>query len=59
MRVNVALADELEDRGESPAGHAAEVLLDRGWGKTPQRIGGDPDGPLIAEIVQRVSESKP
>jgi hypothetical protein len=39
---------------------AAELLLDRGWGKPKQTIAGDPDGgPLIVEIIQRVREPKP
>ena len=38
---------------------AAEVLLDRGWGKAVQTHASDPDGPLIVEIIQqRVRESK-
>ena len=38
---------------------AAELLLDRGWGKPKQTIASDPDGPLIVEIIQRVREPKP
>ena len=37
---------------------AAEILLDRGWGKAVQTHASDPDGPLIVEIIQRVRESK-
>ena len=38
---------------------AAELLLDRGWGRPKQTIASDPDGPLIVEIIQRVREPKP
>ena len=38
---------------------AAEVLLDRGWGKPKQTLASDPEGgPLIVEIIQRVREPK-
>jgi hypothetical protein len=37
---------------------AAEILLDRGWGRAVQPIASDPDGPLIVEIIQRVREPK-
>ena len=33
---------------------AAEVLLDRGWGKAAQPISGDPDGaPIVLEQIVR------
>ena len=32
---------------------AAAILLDRGWGKPTQPIGGDPDSPIIVEIMGR------
>ena len=39
---------------------AAEMLLDRGWGRPKQTLATDPDsGPLIVEIIQRVREPKP
>ena len=38
---------------------AAELLLDRGWGRPKQTIAADPDGPLVIEIIQRVREPKP
>ena len=38
---------------------AAEILLDRGWGRPVQPVASDPDGPLIVEIIQRVREPKP
>ena len=31
---------------------AAELLLDRGWGRPKQTLAADPDGPLIVEIIQ-------
>jgi hypothetical protein len=37
---------------------AAEILLDRGWGRAVQPVASDPDGPLIVEIIQRVRENK-
>ncbi len=39
-----ALADALEDENSRVRVTAAEALLDRGWGKPAQTIGGDPDG---------------
>lgn len=39
---------------------AAEILLDRGWGRPKQTLAADPEGgPLIVEIIQRVREPKP
>jgi hypothetical protein len=37
---------------------AAGLLLDRGWGKAPQQHSGEPESPLIVEIIQRVREAK-
>lgn len=31
--------------------HAIEVLLDRGWGKPPQVVAGDPDQPLALKVT--------
>ena len=33
---------------------AAQVLLDRGWGKPTQLIGGDADNPIVYEEIRRV-----
>ena len=38
---------------------AAEMLLDRGWGRPKQTLAADPEGgPLIVEIIQRVREPR-
>lgn len=37
---------------------AAQILLDRGWGRAPQPLTGDPDDPIIVEIIQRVRAEK-
>lgn len=44
------------NQDEAPAAarvSAAQALLDRGWGKAPQTISGDPDSPL--EVINRIS----
>jgi hypothetical protein len=33
---------------------AAQVLLDRGWGKPTQIIAGDPENPIVYEEIRRV-----
>ncbi len=33
---------------------AAQVLLDRGWGKPTQLIGGDAENPIVFEEIRRV-----
>ncbi len=33
---------------------AAQVLLDRGWGKPTQLIGGDAENPIVYEEIRRV-----
>jgi hypothetical protein len=37
---------------------AACALLDRGWGKAAQLHQGDPDGPIVVQIIQKVREPK-
>jgi hypothetical protein len=37
---------------------AAGILLDRGWGRPPQPLTGDPDEPIIVEIINRVRSEK-
>jgi hypothetical protein len=38
---------------------AAQILLDRGWGKPSQPIDGDGEGgPIVVEIVYRTREGK-
>ena len=37
---------------------AAQILLDRGWGKPAQVHTGDENEPIIVEIIQRVRENK-
>ena len=42
---------------EAPAAarvSAAQALLDRGWGKPTQPIGGDKENPLVIEKIERV-----
>lgn len=38
---------------------AATALLDRGWGKPTQLIGGDEDNPLRIERIERVVVNNP
>lgn len=33
---------------------AASALLDRGWGKPTQPLGGDADDPLRIELIERI-----
>lgn len=40
-------------KSESARVSAASVLLDRGWGKAPQPISGDPDGEAI-QLIHRI-----
>ena len=42
------------DAPESSRVQAATALLDRGWGKPTQLIGGDEDHPLKIERIERV-----
>ena len=48
------LATEMEDGDTSSARiRAAEVLLDRGWGKTVQPIAGDGENPLVVMTAEQ------
>lgn len=49
------LAGVMGDQGapHSARVQAATALLDRGWGKPTQLLGGDPDNPLKVERIER------
>jgi hypothetical protein len=54
------LAGIVSQKAVPPAARVSAVglLLERRWGKAPQAATGDPDSPLIVEIIQRVREAK-
>jgi len=53
LAVLAAILNET-DAPESSRVQAATALLDRGWGKPTQLIGGDEDHPLKIERIERV-----
>jgi len=54
------LASALTDEDPRVRIKAAEVLLDRGWGKPSQAIdvGSDPERPLVSKVVREIVRPK-
>lgn len=59
MAINTLAGIAREGKNESARVAAAQVLLDRGWGRPAQpQTGEDGEGPIIVEIIHRTREPK-